>query len=79
MNAQTEAEKIAVTERNNIRDNQTKILLDKAVDNSLDSEKLTQDLKKHQDKMALDEKKLNETIRSNKAKESISKIKKTTK
>ena len=64
---------------NNIRDNQTKILLDKDDDgntsNGMDAEKLITDLEKHKDKMELDRDKLKETIRSNKAKESISKTK----
>lgn len=66
-------EELAMKERNNVRDNQTKILI--ATDGSENGEgdgiKISVDLQKHMDKMELDDKKLQETIRSNKKNESL--------
>ena len=60
---------------NNIRDNQTKLMLKDDRDNGEQADKLELDMTKHQDKIKLDRDKLDETIRSNKAKETISKKK----
>ena len=51
---------------------------DQVEDNGLDIAKHEQDIKEHQDKMTLDEKKLSETIRSNKEKEKIARKNKQT-
>lgn len=60
-------------DRMNIRDNTTKVLLDKEPDNTSNDAKLSADMQKHMDKMALDEKKLAEAIRTNKANEQLKK------
>lgn len=67
-------EELAMKERNNIRDNQTKLLL-KDDPKGDDNSKEAADLQKHQDKMKLDRDKLDETIRSNKEKEKIARKK----
>lgn len=78
LKAQSEEAERQVKERNNIRDNQTKLLLDKEPDNdnSLEVAKYQQSVQEHADKLSMDEKKLNETIRSNKANEQIKKTQK---
>jgi len=68
-----ELEKMAVSERNNIRDNQTKILLGQDDEGEGEDGKLSVDLQKHKDKLDLDGKKLDETIRHNKEAEKIAK------
>lgn len=71
-----ELEKIAAEERNNVRDNQTKILLKDEVDNSGEIGKLSADLQKHQEKLDLEYERLSETIRHNKEAEKIARTKK---
>lgn len=70
-----EQAKLELEERNNIRDNQTRILLKDDVDDTDNSI----DLLKHKDRLDLDRDKLEETIRSNKADEKIKKQKSTSK
>jgi len=74
----TDLEKIAVQERNNVRDNQTKILLDQGAPqegNNGEGVKLSVDLQKHKDKLDLDYERLDEVKRHNQETEKISKNK----
>lgn len=79
-----EQEKVAVEERNNIRDNETKLIIagstnnespDNSNDISLKAEKIDKDFKIASDKVQIEKDKLNETKRSNKANEQIAKSK----
>lgn len=72
-----ELEKIAAQERNNVRDNQTKLLLkDDVIQDDGTESKLSADLQKHKEKLDLEYEKLSEQIRHNKEAEKIQKIKK---
>jgi len=81
LRAQSEQAERDLQERNNIRDNETKMLTSDNVE--LDAEKLRQERQKHNDKMAaekekldLTDKKIEEEIRHNKQTEKIQKSKK---
>jgi hypothetical protein len=85
---QLERDKIEMLERNNIRDNETKLKLGgmkssesiekNATANSLKDSAIELEREKHGDQMELAKAQHEESKRSNRAKESISKIKKTT-
>jgi hypothetical protein len=71
-------EELAMKERNNVRDNQTKVLVasddtdnDGANDDDDNDVKISADLQKHKDKMELDGERLKETIRTNRRNETL--------
>jgi len=76
---QRERDRMALEERKNIMDNQTKLTLglkeDAPEDDSLERSKFLADVEESQKKLRLDEDKLNETIRHNKATEKLSRTK----
>ena len=79
MQDKRERDKMSLEERKNIRDNQTKLTLglkeDAPEDDSLERSKFLADVEESQQKLRLDEDKLDETIRHNKVTETISKTK----